>query len=60
MCDNTDSETLYSLTWNNYKSSTASNITVIEPECDDNDDNEWKYEGVLITCKELCDKEITD
>jgi len=28
-------------------------ITIIIPECDDNDVNPWKYEGEAVTCKHL-------
>jgi len=33
--------------------SAAPSTTVIEPECDDNDVNTWKYKGETVTCKDL-------
>ena len=46
-------------TCNNCEISAAPSISVIEPECDDNDKYKWKYKKELITCKELHNKKIT-
>ena len=43
------------LTCDNCGISAAPSITVIEPECDDNDVNTWKYKGETVTCKDLRD-----
>merc|ERR1719491_433241 len=41
------------LTCDNCGISAAPSTTVIEPECDDNDVNTWKYEGETVTCTDL-------
>jgi len=41
------------LTCDNCGISAAPSITVIEPECDDNDVNTWNYEKAAVTCTDL-------
>jgi len=45
------------LTCDNCGISAAPSTTVIEPECDDNDVNTWKYEGETVTCTDLRGKD---
>merc|ERR1712238_310991 len=45
------------LTCDNCGISAAPSTTVIEPECDDNDVNTWKYESETVTCTDLRGKD---
>ena len=49
-----------SLTCDNCQITTAPIITIVEPECNSNDDNEWNYTEELITSKDLGNKKIPD
>ena len=49
-----------SLTYDNCQITTALIITIIEPECNGNDDNERNYTKELITGKDLANKKIPD
>ena len=49
---------LCKLTCNDCDINTTPSISIIEPDCYTNDNNEWKYGGELITCK--VDNDIND